>query len=143
MLRSPAHDLLVPQIDAVVAAVLGFVDHTVGEICQGMVLTHEIIRDRFRQRWIDVAPADRFMERLLGLEVDDTTLQRGRLFIDGIIERAGDEGLARLWADDLDMPTAAEVDAPGLWLARIGLDAETEGGAGLEVPDDLSGLDDL
>ena len=143
MLRSPAHDLLVPQIDALVAAVLGFVDHTVGEICQGMVLTHEIIRDRFRQRWIDVAPADRFMERLLGLEVDDTTLQRGRLFIDGIIERADDEGLARLWADDLDMPTAAEVDAPGLWLARIGLDAETDGGAGLEVPDDLSGLDDL
>ncbi len=143
LLRSPAHDLLVPQLDALVAAVLGFVDHTVGEICQGLVLSHEIIRERFRERWVDVAPADRFMERLLGLEIDSGTLQRGRLFIDGVIERAGDDGLIRLWADDLDMPTAAEVDAPGLWLARIGLDGDVDGGAGLEVPDDLSGLDDL
>ncbi len=142
MLRSPAHDLLMPQLDALVAAVLGFVDHTVSEICRGLVLTHEIIRDRFRQRWVDVAPADRFMERLFGLEIDESTLRRGENFIDGIVERAGDDGLARLWADELDLPTAAEVDAPGLWLARIGLDGDFEGG-GMEVPDDLSGLDDI
>ncbi len=142
LLRSPAHDLLMPQLDALVAAVLGFVDHTVTEISRGLVLTHEIIRERFRQRWVDVAPADRFMERLFGLEIDESTLGRGENFIDGIIERAGDDGLARLWADELDLPTAAEVDAPGLWLARIGLDGDFEGG-GMEVPDDLSGLDDL
>jgi len=142
LLRSPAHDLLVPQLDALVAAVLGFVDYTVGEICGGLVLTHDVIRERFRQRWVDVAPADRFMERLLGLEIDEATLERGQAFIDGIVERAGDEGLARLWADDLDMPTGAEVDAPGLWLARIGFDGDIDG-AGLDVPDDLSGLDEL
>ncbi len=143
LLRSPAHDLLIPQLDALVAAVLGFVDHIVGEICQGLVMSHEIIRERFRERWVDVAPADRFMERLLGLQIDSDTLTRGRVFIDGVIERAGDDGLVRLWADELDMPTAAEVDAPGLWLARIGLDGDVDGGAGLEVPDDLSGLEDL
>ncbi|MGB5758752.1 MAG: zinc-dependent metalloprotease [Acidimicrobiales bacterium] len=144
LLRSPAHDLLIPQLDALVAAVLGFVDHTVTEISRGLVLSNELIRERFRQRWIDVAPADRFMERLLGLEIDQATLSRGDDFVAGIVERAGDEGLIRLWADELDMPTAAEVDAPGLWLARIGLDGgDDDSGAGLDVPDDLSGLDDL
>ena len=144
LLRSPAHDLLIPQLDALVAAVLGFVDHTVTEISRGLVLSNELIRERFRQRWIDVAPADRFMERLLGLEIDQATLSRGDDFVAGIVERAGDEGLIRLWADELDMPTAAEVDAPGLWLARIGLDGgHDDSGAGLDVPDDLSGLDDL
>ncbi len=39
------------------------------------------------------------------------------------------------------MPTAAEIDAPGLWLARIGLGDEGDR-LGLDVPDDLSGLDD-
>ena len=81
------------------------------------------------------------MERLLGLEVTAETFSRGDRFIDGIVTRAGDEGLARLWADELDLPTAAEVDAPGLWLARIGLDGEI-GQISAEVPDDLSGLDE-
>ena len=143
LLRTPAHDLLVPQLDALVAAVLGFVDHTAQNICDGLVVSADQIRERFRQRWIDIAPADRFMERLLGLEIDTGTLSRGEAFVSGVVERAGDEGLARLWADDLDMPTAAEVDAPGLWLARIGLDGSIDGGVGLEVPDDLSGLEDL
>ncbi|MEM8923252.1 MAG: zinc-dependent metalloprotease [Actinomycetota bacterium] len=142
MMRTPAHDLLVPQFDALVASILGFVGHTVAEIGRPLIGTIDTITEQFRQRWIDVAPADRFMERLLGLEITADTFHRGDRFIDGVVTRAGDEGLARLWADELDMPTAAEVDAPGLWLARIGLDGDV-GEISAEIPDDLSGLDDL
>ncbi|MDH4075603.1 MAG: zinc-dependent metalloprotease [Acidimicrobiia bacterium] len=141
LMRSPAHDLLAPQFEALVAAVLGFVSHTVDEICRRLVGSHDEIRARFRQRAVDVAPADRFMERLLGVEITERTLGRGDRFIDGIVTRAGDEGLERLWADELDLPTAAEIDAPGLWLARIGFDADP-GAIDIEIPDDLSGLDD-
>jgi uncharacterized protein (DUF2342 family) len=142
MMRSPTHDLLVPQFEALVASVLGFVSHTVDVVCRQLVPSHQGIRDRIRQRLVDVAPADRFMERLLGLEITERTLGRGDRFVDGLVTRAGDDGLERLWADELDLPTAAEVDAPGLWLARIGYD--TEGDAiTVEVPDDLSGLDGL
>lgn len=143
MMRSPAHDLLVPQLAALEAAVLGFVSHTVATICSGLVAGHDQIARRFRRRWIDVAPADRFMERLLGLEITETLLDRGDAFVAGVLERAGDDGLARLWADELDLPTAAEIDAPGLWLARIGADSESGGRLTAEVPDDLSALDDL
>ncbi len=142
MMRSPVHDLLVPQFDALVASILGFVSHTVAEIGRPLIANIDTISGQFRQRWIDVAPADRFMERLLGLEITADTLSRGDRFIDGIVTRAGDEGLARLWADELDLPTAAEVDAPGLWLARIGLDGDVDQ-ISAEVPDDLSGLDEL
>jgi uncharacterized protein (DUF2342 family) len=48
-------------------------------------------------------------------------VDRGAAFIEGVVERAGEEALIRLWADERDLPTPAEVDAPGLWLARIGL----------------------
>jgi uncharacterized protein (DUF2342 family) len=48
-------------------------------------------------------------------------VDRGAHFIEGVVERAGEDALARLWANEDDLPTPAEVDAPGLWLARIGL----------------------
>ncbi len=143
MMRSPAQDLLVPRIDALVATVLGYVDHVVDDITSMLVPSHDDIRQRMRARTIDTSPADRFMERLLGIEITESTLSRGSAFIAGVVERAGDEGLARMWSDELDLPTAAEVDAPGLWLARIGLDPDLPGGSAFEVPDDLSGLDDL
>jgi uncharacterized protein (DUF2342 family) len=39
----------------------------------------------------------------------------------GVVERAGEEGLARLWHSEKELPTPAELEAPGLWLARIDL----------------------
>jgi uncharacterized protein (DUF2342 family) len=44
---------------------------------------------------------------------------RGRSFVGGVVERAGANGLARLWESPTTLPTPAEVDAPGLWLARL------------------------
>lgn len=142
MMQSPAQDLIVPQLDALVATILGYVEHTVGSLCQNLIQDHETIQTKIRERTLDTSPADRFMVQLLGIDITTHTLDRGAAFVAGILERAGDEGLARLWTDELDLPTAAEVDAPGLWLARIGLDPDLPGGTTLEVPDDLSGLDD-
>lgn len=141
MMRSAAQDLIVPQLDALVATILGFVDHTVSKVCTNLVQDHQTIRANLRSRTIDATPADRFMERLLGIDITERTLDRGNGFIAGVLERAGQEGLERLWADELDLPTAAEVDAPGLWLARIGLDPDLPGGTTLDVPDDISGLE--
>ena len=58
---------------------------------------------------------------LLGLEVGQTAYDRGERFVQGIVERAGAEALSRLWSDERNLPTPSEVDAPGLWLARIDL----------------------
>ena len=49
------------------------------------------------------------------------TYERGRRFVDGVTERAGAEAISRLWDEPRNLPTPAEVDAPGLWLARIDL----------------------
>ena len=44
--------------------------------------------------------------------------------VDGIVERVGSEGLERLWLNEENLPTPNEVDAPGLWLARLDLENE-------------------
>ena len=38
-----------------------------------------------------------------------------------MVERAGFESLERLWESADTLPTPAEIEAPGLWLARIDL----------------------
>jgi uncharacterized protein (DUF2342 family) len=45
-----------------------------------------------------------------------------------VIERAGLDGLNRLWTDESMIPTPAELEAPGLWLARIDLPDDGESG---------------
>jgi len=70
---------------------------------------------------VEGAEADRFVERLFGLELSQGTYDRGGAFIAGVLERAGEDGLRRLWASAEMLPTPPEVDAPGLWLARIDL----------------------
>jgi uncharacterized protein (DUF2342 family) len=70
---------------------------------------------------VEASDGDRFVERLLGLQLGQAQYDRGAAFVRGVVERAGDEALARLWVSPRELPTPAEVDAPGLWLARIEL----------------------
>jgi uncharacterized protein (DUF2342 family) len=62
---------------------------------------------------------------LFGVELDAASYERGQAFVRGILERAGTDGLDRLWRSERELPTPAEVDAPGLWLARIEFDPST------------------
>ena len=85
------------------------------------------------------------MERLLGLELTQAHFDRGAAFIAGVIERAGRPGLDRLWDSAETLPTPNEVDAPGLWLARLDLPliAGHDDPIDTAIPDDLGELGDF
>ena len=112
---------LLPELEALVCVIEGCVDHFADEIASGLVTSQQMISEAFRRRRVETASADRFVERLLGLELGPDTYERGETFVSGVVERAGNAGLARLWNSPRELPTPAEVDAPGLWLARIDL----------------------
>lgn len=138
--RSPAQLALLPQLEALVAVVVGYVDHLMDRVGGRLIGSYDMLTEALRRRRVTADESDRFVERLLGLELGQDQYDRGEAFIAGVVDRAGTEVLERLWADEADLPTPAEVDAPGLWLARLGVEFELP--ADLEVPDDLSGLDD-
>ena len=50
---------------------------------------------------------------LFGLDLGREQVDRGAAFVRGVVERAGEDGLARLWTSAKTLPTPAEVDAPG------------------------------
>jgi putative hydrolase len=79
------------------------------------------IHEALKRHHLERGEAERFIEQLLGLKLDREHYERGERFCEGVIERAGMEGLNRLWESERMLPTANEIDAPGLWLARIDL----------------------
>lgn len=119
-LRSPEQEALLPQLDAVVSTVEGLVEFVLDEIGERLLTSHRMIAEALRRRRVETDQASRFVERLFGLELTLAKLDRGRAFIEGVVEREGPQALTRLWTDPNALPTPAELDAPGLWVARTG-----------------------
>ena len=119
--RSAAQEALLPQMTALVAAINGYVDHTMDRIGAELIGSYDRLAEAVRRHRVEASASDRFVERLLGLELDQTQYERGTAFVTGVLERAGEEGLRRLFSDPVNLPTPTEVDAAGLWLARIDL----------------------
>ncbi|MYH95174.1 MAG: zinc-dependent metalloprotease [Acidimicrobiia bacterium] len=120
-IQSPAQRVLLPQITALVTVIAGYVDWTMDSIGRGLIGSYQRLSEALRRRRVTADQADRFIERMFGLELTQDQYDRGSAFASGVLERAGTDGLARLWHSERELPTPAEVDAPGLWLARIDL----------------------
>jgi uncharacterized protein (DUF2342 family) len=86
---------------------------------QTLVSGYGALVEALRRRRAERGEGERFVARLFGLDVTPAQYERGRTFVKGVVERAGEDGLARLWKSERELPTPAEVDAPGLWLERI------------------------
>jgi putative hydrolase len=118
-IQSPAQRELLPGFEALVAAIAGYVDHVVDVASQNLLQNHGMLAEAVRRRRVEADPSDRFVEKLFGLELTQAAYDRGNAFVAGVVERAGEDGLGRLWESERTLPTPAELDAPGLWLARI------------------------
>jgi len=123
-IQSDEQRALLPRLEAVVAVVVGVVDHVMDEVGAKLISSYGMLTEALRRRRVETGEADRFVERLLGLELTQAVYDRGSAFVEGVIERAGPDGLARLWEGEAMLPSPPEVDAPGLWLARIDLPAD-------------------
>jgi putative hydrolase len=120
-IQSDEQRALQPQLEATVAVVVGVVDHVMDQVGAKLIGSYGMLTEALRRRRVMTTEADRFVERMLGLELTQSTYDRGAAFVDGVVERAGEEGLARLWESETMLPSPPELDAPGLWLARIDL----------------------
>jgi len=127
--RSPEQEALLPHLEALVAVVIGYADHVMDDIGGRLVTNYPMLTEALRRRRVQADDEDRFIERILGLNLTREQVERGAAFVDGVVERAGEEGLRRLWVDRRHLPTPSEVDAPGLWLARIDLKPDEDSGA--------------
>jgi uncharacterized protein (DUF2342 family) len=101
------------------------VDHVIQRAGRKLLGAFAAVDEAFRRARIAREEDERLAESLFGLQLEQSQHERGSAFISGVIERAGEERLVTLWSAKENLPTPAEVDAPGLWLARLEIDADS------------------
>jgi putative hydrolase len=121
-------DLLTPesrrssdQLTALAVVIDAYADHVANLVGQKLVGSHSQLAEAWYRRRTERGKGEEAAGALFGLDLDQAQVDRGRSFIAGVLERAGDDGLAKLWSSARNLPTPSEVDAPGLWLERISL----------------------
>jgi putative hydrolase len=120
-MESPAQREVMVPLSALLSAVVGYVDHVMDVVGHRLIGSYGPLTEAMRRRRVEGGEGTRFVARLLGVSLDSAAYERGAAFVNGVLERAGEQGLARLWHSARELPTPAEISAPGLWLARIDL----------------------
>ena len=120
-MQSPRQVAPREELQRLTTVVEGYADHVLTQIARRLIPSFEQIHEAKKRHRVERGEAERFIEGLLGLKLERAHYEQGQAFVDGVVERAGSEGLNRLWDDPAMLPTPNELDAPGLWLARIDL----------------------
>jgi uncharacterized protein (DUF2342 family) len=120
-LISPEQHNISNALTAVTTAIGAYVDHITAQIAGTLTSSPAALREAWYRHRVEEGKGEQAFAGLFGIDVGQAEVDRGAAFIAGVVERAGDDALSQLWTEALHLPTPAEVDAPGLWLARIGL----------------------
>jgi putative hydrolase len=118
--RSNEQLALEPELDAAVATTIGVIDWVVDAVAVRIIGGNALqIAEAARRRRAESSPDDIFVERLLGIRLGAEQTARGKAFVQGVVDRAGEHGLEPLFKSPEAVPTPNEIEAPGLWLARV------------------------
>jgi uncharacterized protein (DUF2342 family) len=99
----------------------GYVEYVLDKAGSRLLGDRTVLAEAWRRNQVEGRAAMSSTEAFLGLDVSSAQVDRGSEFVNGVVDRSGPEGLARLWESAATLPTPPEVDAPGLWLERLKL----------------------
>jgi putative hydrolase len=129
-MQSPDQLAVLERFQLTTAVLESYADSVVERIGEPMIKSLSTIREAMRRHRVERSEADRFMQKLLGLDPSRRLHDQAAVFCRGVEERAGAGALDKLTQSESMLPTPAELEAPGLWLARIELFGGEEGGGG-------------
>jgi putative hydrolase len=115
-------------LQTILAAVVGYVDHVMDSVGRRLIGSYGPLTEALRRRRLEDTAGSRVLGQLLGVSLGAEQYEQGQAFVRGVLERAGEDGLTKLWRSERELPTPAELTAPGLWLARIELPEEPSAG---------------
>ena len=118
MVAGPERMAILDRVQATMAVIEGHAEHVMDAVGEELLPTLPQLREALDRRRREKPPAVKLLERLIGLELKMRQYELGRSFCDAVVERGGIEALNRVWASPSALPTLAELEQPGDWIAR-------------------------
>ncbi len=119
LIQDPRQREVLDRVTAVMSLVEGHAEYVMDGVGPDVVPSVRTLRKRFAQRRKGRGPLDRVLRRLLGLEQKMKQYADGRVFVGGVIDRAGMEGFNQVWAAPENLPRIEELTAPERWVERV------------------------
>ncbi len=110
------------DLETLVTVIRGYAEWVSQTVAERAIGARSLIDEAIMRSRIERSEDEMAGDALVGVEQSAEMYDRGRRFIQGVIERNGFRSLAQIWVVESNLPTPAELEAPGLWLERIRLE---------------------
>jgi coenzyme F420 biosynthesis associated uncharacterized protein len=119
LVAGPERMAIIDRLQATMAVVEGHAEHVMDAVGRDALRDLEQLRGALNRRRAERSAPWRLLERLLGLELKMRQYEVGKRFCDEVVEREGVEALHRVFEGPESLPTWAELEDPGTWMARV------------------------
>lgn len=120
LIQTPEQRVILDRLTGLMSLLEGHADVVMDTVGPSVVPSVATIRKRFDQRRRDANPLQRFVRRLLGVEMKMKQYAEGARFVRAVIDEVGMAGLNTVWSAAERLPTGVEIREPKLWLERVG-----------------------
>ena len=111
---------LMKRVQATMAVVEGYSEHVMDVLGERVLPAYAGLREAMERRRRSRSYPERILQRLLGMDLKLRQYEEGKAFCDAVVQRAGIDGLNRVWESPETLPTTGELRKPDAWLARVG-----------------------
>jgi coenzyme F420 biosynthesis associated uncharacterized protein len=118
---SPARLRTLRRLQATMTVVEGYSEHVMDAVGEQLDPAYRELRELAESERDRGGAIDAAIARLLGLDVKLRQYRVGKRFCDAVADRAGVEGLNRVWEAPQALPRPSELEHPGRWMSRVGL----------------------
>ncbi|GAB2928300.1 zinc-dependent metalloprotease [Rhodococcus aerolatus] len=119
-LQAPPQQEALDRLLALGTLLEGHADHVMDAVGPAVVPSVARIRARFDQRRRrPTNPLQRVLRALLGVDTKIAQYERGKRFVDAVVDQVGMAGFNAVWTSPETLPTEADVVDPARWVARV------------------------
>ncbi len=104
------------RVQAFMAVLEGYAEHVMDAVGAQVLEDLPSLRSALQRRRRDRSGLLKVLERLIGMDLKMRQYEQGKAFCDGVVARAGMDGLNHVWDGPEAMPSMQELDDPAGWL---------------------------
>jgi len=119
VLQNDAQRQVIDKVTGVMSLLEGHADVVMDGVGPEVVPSVATIRRAFERRRQGSGGLDRMLRRLLGFDAKLRQYRDGAGFVRSVTDQVGRAGFDAVWAEPANLPSRAEILAPGKWVQRI------------------------